>query len=238
MHTFSWRAILSWNYLLRFLVLIFGLLLYSIGIVCLYRSNFGLDPWDVLHQGISFHSPLTFGLANVAVGATLIVVCLLLKVIPGVGTVFNMLLIGIFVDLQIRLNWLPDLSHASWLVRLLVNVAGVLVVGLGTACYIAPRMGAGPRDGLMLRLHTLTKLRISIVRAIIECSVLLIGYLLGGTVWIGTLIFAFGIGPAVELSFGLLNRLHIPDLLVPPAPVTVPVEAEDNTIQPIPENSY
>ncbi|GCE30588.1 membrane protein [Dictyobacter alpinus] len=237
MYTFSWRTIFSWTYVLRFVVLIFGLFLYSTGIVCLYRSSFGLDPWDVLHQGISLHSPLSFGLANVAVGATLIVICLFLKVIPGVGTVCNMLLIGLFVDAQIRLNWLPDLSHASLLVRFLVNVLGVLVIGFGTACYIAPHMGAGPRDGLMLRLHTLTKLRIWIVRAIIECSVLLIGFLLGGTVGLGTIIFAAGIGPAVEISINLLNKMRITERLVPPVETSTPATASElDQIQSTAEN--
>jgi uncharacterized membrane protein YczE len=94
------------------------------------------------------------------------------------------------------------------ILRSLVDILGVLLIGLGTALYIAPHMGAGPRDGLILRLHVVTKMRISIVRAALECSVLLIGFLLGGTVGIGTLIFAFGIGPAVELSFNLIKKLR------------------------------
>jgi len=140
---------------------------------------------------------------------------LLLKVYPGVGTLLNMILIGIFVDWQLRLNWLPDLSGQPLLLRLLATVIGVLLSGLGTAFYIAPRMGAGPRDGLMLRLHILTKMRISIVRATLECSVLVIGFLLGGTVGIGTLILAFGIGPAVEISFGLIKKLRFIESLQP-----------------------
>jgi uncharacterized membrane protein YczE len=106
-----------------------------------------------------------------------------------------------------------------------VNVLGVVVVGLGTAFYITPRLGAGPRDALMLRLHTLTKVRISIVRATIECAVLLVGFFLGGTVGIGTLIFAFGVGPAVEISFSLLKKLRLAERLQ--VPVTQqPVQQE------------
>jgi hypothetical protein len=124
-----------------------------------------------------------------------------------------MVLIGIFVDWQLRLNWLSDLSGLPLLLRLLVDVIGVLLMGLGTALYIAPHMGAGPRDGLMLRLHALTKVRISIVRATLECFVLIIGFLLGWTVGVGTLIFAFGIGPAVEISFSLIKKLRFIDSL-------------------------
>lgn len=209
MHRFSWRTFLCWQYLVRFVVLVISLFFYSTGIVCLYRSDFGLDPWDVFHQGISLHTPLSFGTASIVVGAAILIISLCLKVIPGVGTVLNMLLIGLFVDMNIRLGWLPDLGHTSWWVRLVVNVLGVLIIGMGTALYISPRMGAGPRDGLMLRLHALTKLRVSIVRTAIECTVLLIGFLLGGTVGLGTLIFALGIGPSFELSLTLLKKLQI-----------------------------
>ncbi len=202
----SQRPSLSWAYLGRLIVLVCGLFLYALGIVFTYRSGMGLDPWDVLHQGISRHTPLSFGGASIVVGALIIGVGLLLKVYPGVGTVLNMLLIGGFVDLLLRINLVPDVSGAPLLVRLLLDITGVAIIGLGTALYITPRMGAGPRDGLMLRLHTLTKQRVAIVRAAIEICVLALGFLLGGTVGIGTLIFAFGIGPAVEISFYLLKR--------------------------------
>ena len=205
MHRISWHTLFSWRYLSRLLVLIFGLFLYALGIVLTYRSGVGLDPWDVLHQGISRHTPLSFGTANIVVGASLIILSLLLKVYPGVGTLLNMILIGGFVDLLLRFNLVPDLGNVPLIVRFLLDVLGVVVIGLGTAFYIAPHMGAGPRDGLMLRLQTLTKWRIALVRASIELTVLLIGFLLGGTVGIGTLIFAFGIGPSVEMSFHLLK---------------------------------
>src|SRR5579859_3238021 len=204
----SLRTFMSWKYLIRLIVLICGLFLMATGIVCAYRSELGLGPWDALHQGISRHTPLSFGIATIIVGVLIILLGLLLKVYPGIGTLLNMVLIGLLVDWQLRLNWLPDLSGEPLFLRLLVDVIGVMLMGLGTAFYIAPRMGAGPRDSLMLRLHVLTKVRISIVRATLECSVLLIGFLLGGTVGIGTLIFALGIGPAVEISFDLTKKLR------------------------------
>ncbi len=196
-----------WNYLVRLVVVIAGLFLFATGDVFTYRSNTGLGPWDVLHQGISLHTPITFGQAIILVGVVIILAGLLLRVYPGVATLLNMLLVGIFVDLQLHLNWLPDLSHTSLLLRLFIDIIGVFITGLGTALYIIPHLGAGPRDGLMLRLHTLTKIRIGVVRALIECSVLVIGFLLGGTVGIGTLIFAFGIGPCVEFGFYLLRKI-------------------------------
>ncbi len=210
----SWRTVLSWTYLARLLVLICGLFVFALGIILTYRSGLGLDPWDVFHQGISRHTPFSFGTASIVVGAAILGIGLLLKVYPGVGTVLNILLIGVFIDVLLWLNLVPDLSGSPVIVLLLVDAAGVALIGLGTALYISPHLGAGPRDGLMMRLHTLTKLRIAIVRTSIEVSVLLIGFFLGGTVGIGTLIFALGVGPAVEASFYLLKKitafLHLP----------------------------
>jgi uncharacterized protein len=209
-------------YLRRLLVLIFGLFLCSVGIVWSYRSGMGLGPWDVLHQGVSQHTPLSFGQASIIVGGLIILVGLLLKVRPGVGTVLNMLLIGWFVDLQLQSNWLADLHTWPLLLRLAVDALGVLLMGIGTAFYITPRLGAGPRDGLMMRLYILTKVRIAFVRAAIECSALLIGFFLGGVVGVGTLIFAFGVGPSVEIGFWLTKKIAF--IVGPsPAPADVPV---------------
>lgn len=193
-------------YVRRLIVLIWGLFLCSVGILFTYRSDMGLGPWDVLHKGVSLHTPLSFGQASIVVGGLIILVGLCLRVRPGVGTVLNMLLIGFFVDIHLRLNWLPDLGAAPLIVRLVADVMGVFLMGLGTAFYISPRLGAGPRDGLMLRLNVLTGLRIAIVRGAIEFSALVIGFFLGGTVGVGTLIFAFGVGPAVEIGFWIITR--------------------------------
>ena len=215
MHHFSWRTIFSWMYLIRLSILISGLFLYALGVVCIYRSNLGLGPWDVFHQGISFHTSLSFGLAGIVVGVFLVVGSLLIKVIPGVGTICNMVLIGIFEDMLLGIRAFQHLGDAFWVWRLLLNVAGVIIVGLGTTLYIAPRLGAGPRDGLMLRLHEITKLRVTIVRGCIEVSVLLFGFLLGGTIGVGTIIFAFGVGPVIEFGFALLKKLGLTEWLVP-----------------------
>jgi len=195
-----------WNYVVRLFICIAGLFLFATGTVFTFRSNAGLGPWDVLHLGISRHTPLTFGEANIVVGAVVILVGLLIRAYPGVATILNMVLIGVFVDLQLRWNWLPDFSNAPLSVRLLIDVIGVFITGIGTALYISPHLGAGPRDGLMMRLHALTKTRIAIVRALIECAALVVGFFLGGTVGVGTLIFAFGVGPCVEIGFYLIKK--------------------------------
>src|SRR6266849_6554132 len=117
----SLRPFMSWRYPIRLIVLICGLFLIATGIDCTYRSALGLGPWDVLHQGISHHTRLSSGTATIVVGAFILLLGLLLKVYPGVGTLLNMILIGIFVDWQLRLNWLPDLSGQPLLLRLLVN---------------------------------------------------------------------------------------------------------------------
>lgn len=206
------------RYVVRMIVLIAGLWLFAIGTVLTLRSNMGLGPWDVLHLGISRHTPITFGQANIVVGAIIILTGLLLRVYPGAGTLLNMALIGTFVDLQIRNNFIPDFSHESLLVRLTIDVLGVLLSGLGTALYISPHLGAGPRDGLMMRLHKLVKVRIAFIRAALECFALLFGFLLGGTVGIGTLLFAFGVGPCIEFGFYLIKKFLLLTGQETPAP--------------------
>ncbi len=215
------RTSRPWLIVGRLLIVVLGLFIFAVGDVFTYRANVGLGPWDVLHQGISFHTPLSFGTASIAVGAILILLSLLLKVYPGVATLLNMSLIGLFINLQLQMNWLPNLSTLPLLLRLLVDVVGIFLVGLGCAIYIAPHLGAGPRDGLMLRLNVLTKVRIAIVRIALECSVLLLGFLLGGSVGIGTLLFAFGIGPCIEIGFWLLNWL-LATLGLPPVTAQKP----------------
>ena len=212
----SIRYFISLSYARRLFVVIFGLFLCSLGIVCTYRSGLGLGPWDVLHKGVSLHTPLTFGQASIATAAVVILIGLLIRIRPGVATILNMLLIGIFIDFQLRNHWVPDLSASPWPWRIILDVVGVFLMGLGTAFYITPCMGAGPRDGLMLRLHVLTRMRISIVRASIELTALTIGFFLGGPVGLGTLIYAFGIGPSVESGFWIIKK-YFPALVPSPS---------------------
>lgn len=194
-----------WALATRFITLLAGLFCFSVGIVLTLHSGLGLGPWDVLHQGLARHLPMSFGAASILVGFAVLVSAWILGQRPGVGTVLNMLLVGAFIDL---INWtgiLPSFGDRHWAIRLLVDVMGVALVGLGSAWYIKARLGAGPRDGLMLVLARRAGGRVAVARAALELSVLIVGYLLGGTAGIGTLVFAFGAGPAVGLSFRLLR---------------------------------
>lgn len=176
-----------------------GLFLYALGLVLTLRSHLGLGPWDVLHQGITRHSPLTFGQASVLVGLVIIVAGLLIGIRPGLGTVLNMVLVGYFFDRILATGLVP--VPQSWAARVLLDLVGIVVVGLGSGLYIRSALGAGPRDGLMLGLHRITKRRLALVRACLETVVAVTGFFMGGTAGIGTVIFALGIGPAVEMGF-------------------------------------
>ncbi len=194
---------------IRSLSLVFGLFLFALGIVFLLESELGLSPWDVLAQGISDKTALSFGTANIVVAVVVLGVAWALGARIGPGTVANALLIGLFVDGLLAIDAIDALSDASLAVRILLMVSGILVVGVGTGFYIGAGMGAGPRDSLMLVTARRLRVRIGLTRATIEVAVTLVGFALGGTVGIGTLGFAFGIGPAVELSFWLLERSPI-----------------------------
>lgn len=180
-----------------------GLFLYALGLVFTLRSHLGLGPWDVLHQGITRHTPLTFGEASVVVGLVIIVVGLLLRIRPGVGTLLNMVLIGFFFDRILATGLVP--VPQGWPARVLLDLVGIVIVGLGSGLYIRSALGAGPRDGLMLGLHRITKRRLALVRACLESVVAVTGFFMGGTAGIGTVIFALGIGPAVEMGFRIFR---------------------------------
>jgi uncharacterized membrane protein YczE len=174
--------------------------------VLLYESELGLSPWDVLNQGISEHTPLSFGTANIVVAVFVLVVAWTLGARVGPGTAANAVCIGLFVDALLAVSAIDSLSDSALAARIVFMVAGVVVIGLGSGFYIGAGMGAGPRDSLMLVVAHRAHIRIGVARAAIEVAVTIVGFALGGTVGIGTLVFAFGIGPAVELSFWALER--------------------------------
>ena len=177
----------------------------------LYESELGLSPWDVLNQGISEHTALSFGTANIVVAVCVLVVAWTLGARVGPGTIANAVFIGLFVDGLLAVSAIDALSDSSLAARILFMFAGVVVIGLGTGFYIGAGMGAGPRDSLMLVVAHRTHTRIGVARAAIEIAVTVVGFALGGTVGIGTLVFAFGIGPAVELCFWALERTPFAD---------------------------
>ena len=195
--------------LVRSISLVFGLFLFALGIVLLLESGLGLSPWDVLAQGISDHTSLSFGTANIVIAVVVLVVAWALGARIGPGTVANAVLIGLMVDGLIAIDVIDGLSDSPLAARIVLMVAGILIIGIGSGFYIGAGMGAGPRDSLMLVTARRTGVRIGITRATIEVAATAAGFALGGTVGIGTLAFAFGIGPAVELSFWLLERSPI-----------------------------
>ena len=189
--------------------LVAGLFLFALGIVMQLESGLGLGPWDVLNQGISERTPLSFGAANVAVALVVLVIAWALGARIGVGTVANAVLIGLFVQLLLDVDAVERLSEQPLWVRVVLLVAAILVVGLGSGLYIGAALGAGPRDSLMLVGARRTGVRIGVVRAVLEVVAASIGFALGGTVGVGTVAFAFGIGPAVELAFAVLTRAGV-----------------------------
>jgi len=191
---------------LRSVSLAVGLFLFALGIVMLLGSGLGLSPWDVLNQGIEKQTPLSFGNANIAVALVVVVLAAALGSPIGPGTIANAVGVGLFVDLQIALGISDAIADAALGLRWLAMAGGIAVVAVGSALYIGAAMGAGPRDSLMLIAAQRSGLRISVVRAAIESSVTVLGFALGGRVGVGTLAFALGIGPAVELCFEALRR--------------------------------
>lgn len=183
--------------------LILGILLYALGIVLSINANLGVSPWDTFHQGISNLVNITFGQASIAVGFIIVLLNLYLKENIGIGTILNMVLIGIFIDLIMYYNLIPIMD--SLIPGLIMIILSMFVIALATYCYIGAGFGSGPRDGLMVGLTKKTGRPVGLIRGLIELAVLIIGFLLGGKVGIGTVILAFGIGPIVQFTFNKLN---------------------------------
>lgn len=190
----------------RLAELVFGLFLFAAGIVSLLESQLGLSPWDVLHQGIADHTRLTFGEANIVVAVVVLVVAWLLGARIGIGTAANAVLVGAFVQLLSSLSAVAALADAPLPVRICLLGLGLGLMGAGSGFYLGADLGAGPRDSLMVVGARRTPFRIGVVRAVLELSALAVGAALGGTVGIGTVVVAFGLGPVVELSLALLAR--------------------------------
>jgi uncharacterized membrane protein YczE len=198
-----------------------GLVTIGAAIVALLESRLGLAPWDVFHLGIAAHGPLTIGTASIAVGLAVLLVAWVLGQPPGFGTVANAVVIGAVVEVLRRLPWIAHLPSAGLAWRAGLLALGVVLFGLGSALYIGAGLGAGPRDSLMLVLARRLGVRIALVRIGLEAAALVSGWVLGGTVGVGTAAVALALGPAVEASFRLLIRLGLAE----PAPVPVPVAA-------------
>ena len=185
----------------RFLKLNVGLFIYGIGIAMMVHASIGLAPWDVLAQGISRQTGLTFGQSTIAVSVMVLFAWIPLKVKPGIGSILNAVLLGVFADF-----WLPLMPQLdSYLARLAWFVLGLVVISFATGLYISCGMGKGPRDGLNTGIAQRFKLPFWQARSIVEVLVVVIGFALGGQVREGTLIFAFAIGYLNQLGLRLFR---------------------------------
>lgn len=181
--------------LYRLGLLYVGLMLYGLAIAMMIRADLGVDPWDVFHLGLAQHLPLSVGTIIILIGALVLLFWIPLRQRPGLGTISNVIVIGLATNLGLAL--LPTFEHLG--VRTALLVGGVVVNGLATGMYIGAGFGPGPRDGLMTGIVARTGWQIRTVRTCIEITVLCVGWLLGGTVGIGTLVYAFAIGPLIQL---------------------------------------
>tara|TARA_B100000989_G_scaffold807_1_gene508 strand:+ start:1415 stop:2062 length:648 start_codon:yes stop_codon:yes gene_type:complete len=188
--------------LITLFFLVFGLILFGTGEGLLIVSFTGASPWSVLAQGISLNTDISIGLVTFIVSVSVLFLWIFLKQKPGLGTLFNILIIAAMIDICIIFVPTPEIYFN----KLLLAILSVLLVGLGTGFYLIANLGPGPRDGLMTGLQRKTNLPVASVRAFLEILVVSIGWYLGGTVGIGTLFFAFGIGPAVALGLFIVGK--------------------------------
>ena len=187
----------------RFIRLISGLFLYSLGIVFTLRANIGYSPWDVFHVGLTKATGITIGMASILTGAALVLIVVMLGERVGMGTVINMLLIGVFLDMILKLGVIP---LAEGLVTgVFMLVLGLFISAFATYFYISSSFGAGPRDSLMVAVTRKTNFPVGACRGAVELAAVTVGWFMGGMVGIGTIISAFGIGFCVQVVFWLLK---------------------------------
>ena len=210
----------------RFVQLQAGLVLYGVSMAMFIRANLGIDPWDVFHQGIAERTGLRFGVIVIIVGAAVLALWLPLRQWPGIGTVSNVIVIGLAVEGGLALIPAPE---AMW-ARIVMLLGAVTLNGVATGAYIGARLGPGPRDGLMTGLAArFPRLSIRLVRTAIEVTVLATGWLLGGSVGVGTVVYALAIGPLTQAFLPVFTvgyrsadvAAHLPDPDAPARPASV-----------------
>jgi uncharacterized membrane protein YczE len=187
---------------LRGAALLCGLTGYGFSMGLMVRAGLGLDPWDVFHQGLARHTGMTIGIASAVVGVAVLLAWIPLRNRPGIGTIANVVVIAVTVDATLAV--LP--TPTALPVRVAMMLSAVALNAVSTVLYIGAGLGPGPRDGLMTGLVARTGLSVRLVRTTIEATVLIVGWLLGGTVGVGTVVYAFGIGPLVQLVLRFTPR--------------------------------
>ena len=202
----NWSSEKTYNFKPKFSTLFFccfGLMLFGLGEGLLIVSFTGASPWSVLAQGLSLNVNLSIGMITFLISVTVLILWIPLGQKPGMATILNAIIIALMIDFCIR--YVP--TPSNYFNQLILAVISVITVGIGGGIYLVANLGAGPRDGLMVGLQKLTNFPIAAVRGTLEISVVSVGWYLGGTVGIGTILFAFGIGPCVALGLFLVNRL-------------------------------
>lgn len=190
----------------RFIIYLLGLLIMSLGIVLLIKADFGAPPWDVFHVGLYYQLGLTIGTWSIIVGIFILTVsALITKEFPQIGAFLNMVLVGLFIDMYFLLPFLQ--TPETWTGKLLMFFSGLIINAYGMGIYISARFGAGPRDSLMLAIAQKTSWKVQYVRAAIEIAVLVIGWLLSGPVFLGTILFGVLIGPLSGLTLKQTQNL-------------------------------
>ena len=203
MSTPSIRArFLSRAVLVRIPGLLAGLVVFGFGIALMAQANVGLGPWEALHQGVQFRTGIPMGTVSILLGVPILALWWPLGERPGLGTLLNVLLIGTATNVGNAL--IPAQTVPAF--QLAQMAAGVVVIGLGSGIYLSADLGPGPRDGLMVGIHHRFGWSIRRSRTVIEISALVVGWALGGTIGIGTVVFAFGIGPVVQVMLGIFDR--------------------------------
>ena len=201
----KWSSKKPYNFKPKFWTLFFcclGLRLFGLGEGLLIVSYTGASPWSVLAQGISLNVNLSIGAITLLISISVLILWIPLGQKLGMATILNAIIVALMIDLCIKFVPTPS----NYYNQLLLAVVSVITVGIGGGIYLVSNLGAGPRDGLMVGLQIKTNLPIALVRAILEISVVTIGWYLGGIVGIGTLLFAFGIGPCVALGLYLVDK--------------------------------
>ena len=201
-----WSSDKSFNFKPKFstsFFLIIGLIIFGFGEGLLILSTTGNSPWSVLAEGIAKNSKLSIGAATFLVSVSVLFLWIFLKQKPGLGTIFNIIIISGMIDVTLYFFDPPS----SNILKYLLATFSVILVGIGSGIYLVANLGPGPRDGLMTGLTKITNLPIALVRACLEISVVMVGWYLGGTVGVGTLIFAFGIGPCVAFGLFIVNKI-------------------------------
>tara|TARA_B100000902_G_scaffold207212_1_gene197348 strand:- start:196 stop:843 length:648 start_codon:yes stop_codon:yes gene_type:complete len=202
----NWSSKKPFNFKPKFSTLFFccfGLTLFGLGEGLLIVSFTGASPWSVLAQGLSLNVNLSIGMLTFLISVTVLILWIPLGQKPGMATILNAIIIAIMIDFCIK--YVP--TPSNYFNQLILAVISVITVGIGGGIYLVANLGAGPRDGLMVGLQKLTNFPIAAVRATLEISVVSVGWYLGGTVGIGTLLFAFGIGPCVAFGLYLVDKI-------------------------------